>query len=470
MMDNHGVVMTAMTFYGDGSYSDKNVDGNGTLTCHFSYNGEDYVPAFNADGYFPADNGDVDGKLTWQLKNNGGVTTEVNDYVPAFNADGYFPADNGDVDGKLTWQLKNNGGVTTEVNGMLTWLLDSDGEITAEMKNMLTCHSELNCEGRVVTDEVNGMLTCESEFNGEVVTDEMLTWQKNKEDEEELAKVLEEASSEMMTCQERQVKIINDYPYWLPLKFQTSSAYVTINGNEELCGSSFSDSDTSYMAGIKRKKRVGKRVGIWCCSGGSVRMRCWRVFWGRASAGHALIVAFSGIYQLPYEPARVVLFSDRKHWDAWFKKVPEWEEGGQPNSGPLCESQNFGNVKGIEGSSALWYLNKWSSHNSLVSGNGSIPIPKSENVNVVTSIGLNSTLSSPDRIGDRSSSNKLLFKTLIAKSRTVFLTAVKTSGTLLIKLFMLVSDLGESQNFGNVKGIEGSSALCGQERTTPIRE
>nr|GEY09187.1 hypothetical protein [Tanacetum cinerariifolium] len=83
-------VMTAMTFYGDGSYSDENVDGNGTLTCHFSYNGEDYVPAFNADGYFPADNGDVDGKLTWQLKNNGGVTTEV--------------------------------------NGMLTWLLDSDGE------------------------------------------------------------------------------------------------------------------------------------------------------------------------------------------------------------------------------------------------------------------------------------------------------------------------------------------------------
>nr|GEX30913.1 hypothetical protein [Tanacetum cinerariifolium] len=188
MTDNHGVLTTAMTFYGDGSYSDENVDGNGTLTCHFSYNGEGYVPAFNGGGYFPADNGDVDGKLTWQLNNNGGVTTEV--------------------------------------NGMLTWLLDGDGELTAEMKNMLTCHSEFNCE------------------------DEMLTWQKNEEDEEELAKVLEEASSEMMTCQKRQVKIINDYPYWLPLKFQTSSAYVTINGNEELCGSSFSDSDTSHMAGI----------------------------------------------------------------------------------------------------------------------------------------------------------------------------------------------------------------------------
>ncbi|KAI3814486.1 hypothetical protein L1987_14126 [Smallanthus sonchifolius] len=44
------------------------------------------------------------------------------------------------------------------------------------------------------------------------------------------------------------VKIIDD-PCWHPLIFQTAS-YITINGNEELCGSSFSDSDTSYMAGI----------------------------------------------------------------------------------------------------------------------------------------------------------------------------------------------------------------------------
>ncbi|GKB17669.1 hypothetical protein Tco_0851592 [Tanacetum coccineum] len=118
-----------MTISGDGSYSDENVDGNGMLTCHCSYNnGEGYVPAFNGDGYFPADNGDVDGKLTWQLHNNGGVTTEV---------DGEFSPN----------------------KGMLTWLLDGDGELTAEMKNMLTCQSEFNGDGEVVTDEVKSMLT-----------------------------------------------------------------------------------------------------------------------------------------------------------------------------------------------------------------------------------------------------------------------------------------------------------------------
>ncbi|GKA18090.1 hypothetical protein Tco_0697927, partial [Tanacetum coccineum] len=218
-------------------------------------------------------------------------------YVPAFNGDGYFPADNGDVDGKLTWQLHNNGGVTTEVNGefspnkgMLTWLLDGDGELTPEMKNMLTCQSEFNGDGEVVTDEVKSMLTWQN-VDTKGVTDEMLTWQKNEEDEaEELSKFLE-ASGEMMTCQKTKVKIVNDYPYWLPLKFQTSSAYVTINGNEELCGSSFSDSDTSYMAGIS---------GAWSAladeARGSMEVdwgECGEFFGGdagRVSGGHALVL------------------------------------------------------------------------------------------------------------------------------------------------------------------------------------
>ncbi|KAL2501323.1 uncharacterized protein Fot_35171 [Forsythia ovata] len=39
-------------------------------------------------------------------------------------------------------------------------------------------------------------------------------------------------------------------PYSSPVIFQSSSAYVTINGNEETCGSSFSDSDSSVMASI----------------------------------------------------------------------------------------------------------------------------------------------------------------------------------------------------------------------------
>ncbi|KAI4335299.1 hypothetical protein L6164_013960 [Bauhinia variegata] len=39
-------------------------------------------------------------------------------------------------------------------------------------------------------------------------------------------------------------------PYSSLLVFQSSSSYITINGNEESCGSSFSDSDTSMMASV----------------------------------------------------------------------------------------------------------------------------------------------------------------------------------------------------------------------------
>ncbi|GKC09040.1 hypothetical protein Tco_1000650 [Tanacetum coccineum] len=182
--------------HGDG-YSDENVDANG--------------------GEMTALNGELSpekGMLTWMLDSNGERLTAV-------NGDGELTAD---AKNMLTWQINNNGG---------------DGY--SPVSGMLTCQSQ--------ADEMKSMLTCQSEFHGdgEAVTNEMLTWHNN-EDEEELSKFLEEG--EMMTCQKTRVKIINDYPYWLPLKFQTSSAYVTINGNEELCGSSFSDSDTSYMAGI----------------------------------------------------------------------------------------------------------------------------------------------------------------------------------------------------------------------------
>ncbi|KAI4344512.1 hypothetical protein L6164_011729 [Bauhinia variegata] len=39
-------------------------------------------------------------------------------------------------------------------------------------------------------------------------------------------------------------------PYSSLLVFQSSLSYITINGNEESCGSSFSDSDTSMMASV----------------------------------------------------------------------------------------------------------------------------------------------------------------------------------------------------------------------------
>ncbi|KAL6984659.1 hypothetical protein U1Q18_018038, partial [Sarracenia purpurea var. burkii] len=41
-----------------------------------------------------------------------------------------------------------------------------------------------------------------------------------------------------------------DFPFSLPLLFQSSSSFVTINGNEESCGSSFSDWESSMMASI----------------------------------------------------------------------------------------------------------------------------------------------------------------------------------------------------------------------------
>ncbi|KAG6431698.1 hypothetical protein SASPL_109780 [Salvia splendens] len=45
------------------------------------------------------------------------------------------------------------------------------------------------------------------------------------------------------------VRFIDD-PYSSPVVVQSSSAYVTINCNEESCGSSFSFSDSSVMASV----------------------------------------------------------------------------------------------------------------------------------------------------------------------------------------------------------------------------
>nr|GEZ85059.1 hypothetical protein [Tanacetum cinerariifolium] len=205
--------------------------------------------------------------MTWR----GGATpwmTVNGDEMAAVN--GEFLPEN--VEGNdETKGMLNSGGVTTAVNGeeksMLMWLLDNDsgnlttvngdGELTAETKDMLRRH--INNNGGLMTEtttvngdrysSVNGLLTCQlqaNEFKGdsevvtgdeehadvvkcrhkrygdvsvtetEFVTDEMLTWQNKEEDEEELSKFLDEAL--------------------------------------KLCGSSFYDSDTSYMAGIS---------GVW---------------------------------------------------------------------------------------------------------------------------------------------------------------------------------------------------------------
>ncbi|XP_019151075.1 PREDICTED: uncharacterized protein LOC109147871 [Ipomoea nil] len=63
----------------------------------------------------------------------------------------------------------------------------------------------------------------------------------------ELSELLDsETSSQQQGCR---VRFIED-PYSPPVIFQSSAAYITINGNEESCGSSFSDLDSSMMASI----------------------------------------------------------------------------------------------------------------------------------------------------------------------------------------------------------------------------
>ncbi|KAL7095960.1 hypothetical protein ACP275_10G055300 [Erythranthe tilingii] len=76
------------------------------------------------------------------------------------------------------------------------------------------------------------------------------------------------------------VRFIDD-PYSSLMIFQSSSAYVTINGNEESCGSSFSDSDSSVMASVD----VGgarRNRGAWWFD--STEAREW---WMEGSVGEA---------------------------------------------------------------------------------------------------------------------------------------------------------------------------------------
>uniref|UniRef100_A0A803MDG7 Uncharacterized protein n=1 Tax=Chenopodium quinoa TaxID=63459 RepID=A0A803MDG7_CHEQI len=60
------------------------------------------------------------------------------------------------------------------------------------------------------------------------------------------------------------------YPY-LPLSpFESSSSYITINGNEETCGSSFSDADSSLMASVDTCGRVSDAFGFLNVQNGDV--------------------------------------------------------------------------------------------------------------------------------------------------------------------------------------------------------
>lgn len=52
----------------------------------------------------------------------------------------------------------------------------------------------------------------------------------------------------------------SDNPYSSALIFQSSSSYITINGNEESCGSSFSESESSVMASVDMGGIISSKV------------------------------------------------------------------------------------------------------------------------------------------------------------------------------------------------------------------
>ncbi|KAJ9167954.1 hypothetical protein P3X46_019541 [Hevea brasiliensis] len=84
--------------------------------------------------------------------------------------------------------------------------------------------------------------------------EEIAAWLSMDDDTvDELMKFLdtdpEGASTTCISANTTKVKFIEN-PYSSPLIFQSSSSYITINGNEESCGSSFSDWESSVMASV----------------------------------------------------------------------------------------------------------------------------------------------------------------------------------------------------------------------------
>ncbi|XP_022965986.1 uncharacterized protein LOC111465706 [Cucurbita maxima] len=82
----------------------------------------------------------------------------------------------------------------------------------------------------------------------EDVGNDILAWISVEEETVgELMMLLDDAEKSRPMAEK--VKFIDD-PYSSAMIFQSSSSFVTINGNEESCGSSFSESDSSVMASV----------------------------------------------------------------------------------------------------------------------------------------------------------------------------------------------------------------------------
>ncbi|OMO67305.1 hypothetical protein CCACVL1_20630 [Corchorus capsularis] len=90
--------------------------------------------------------------------------------------------------------------------------------------------------------------------------DELTAWLSMEESEtesvSELLKLLDDDSAEAAKVR------FSDNPYSSALVFQSSSSYITINGNEESCGSSFSDSESSVMASVDMGGMLSRNVKV----------------------------------------------------------------------------------------------------------------------------------------------------------------------------------------------------------------
>ncbi|OMO91655.1 hypothetical protein COLO4_18199 [Corchorus olitorius] len=90
--------------------------------------------------------------------------------------------------------------------------------------------------------------------------DELTAWLSMEESEtesvSELLKLLDDDSTEAAKVR------FSDNPYSSALVFQSSSSYITINGNEESCGSSFSDSESSVMASVDMGGMLSRNVKV----------------------------------------------------------------------------------------------------------------------------------------------------------------------------------------------------------------
>ncbi|GAV77685.1 hypothetical protein CFOL_v3_21156 [Cephalotus follicularis] len=113
----------------------------------------------------------------------------------------------------------------------------------------------------VINGDISGKKQRLTETLGDVdggnFGEEILAWLSvDDETVGELMKLLETTTSTAAnnhqtptTTAATRVKFIND-PYSSLLISHSSSSYITINGNEETCGSSFSDSESSLMASV----------------------------------------------------------------------------------------------------------------------------------------------------------------------------------------------------------------------------